>query len=183
MVRTPVEPGPGSRGRCSLSWDKQKTACAAPCLLPRWRPTDLCATVLFSFQGTNADAGPISDRITDRTGWASVQSHDGYLSTVTPASQGKNGPLAEIRSERDPGAFETAVDPVPTGETLRLRSLDGAKWRLSVIPPQLRPGRETKEARTLGSVASGSAPTACVEALGNGLGLGEEHQVVVAPGL
>ena len=38
------------------------------------RPTDLCATALFSFQGTDASARPISDRITDRTKGARRQS-------------------------------------------------------------------------------------------------------------
>src|ERR1700687_4066390 len=41
------------------------------------RPTDLCATVLFSFQGADACARPFTDRITDRTGKAWRQSHDG----------------------------------------------------------------------------------------------------------
>ena len=39
-----------------------------------WRPTDLCATVLFSFQGTDAYAQPILDRINDRTTEARRQS-------------------------------------------------------------------------------------------------------------
>jgi hypothetical protein len=38
------------------------------------RPTDLCATALFSFQGTDASARPVSDRITDRTKGARRQS-------------------------------------------------------------------------------------------------------------
>ena len=38
------------------------------------RPTDLCATALFSFQGTDAAAKPITDRITDRTVGAKRQS-------------------------------------------------------------------------------------------------------------
>jgi hypothetical protein len=41
------------------------------------RPTDLCATALFSFQGTDASARPFSDRITDRTGGARRQSQRG----------------------------------------------------------------------------------------------------------
>ena len=39
-----------------------------------WRPTDLCATALFSFQGADAAAQPCSDRIFDRTGEARRQS-------------------------------------------------------------------------------------------------------------
>jgi hypothetical protein len=61
------------------------------------RPTDLCATALFSFQGTDASARPASDRITDRTKGARRQSqrsidyhcastvstsHDRVLSTI-----------------------------------------------------------------------------------------------------
>jgi hypothetical protein len=73
----------------------KKAACAASCLLSGWRPTDLCATALFSFQGTNADVWPYPDRITDRTEGGGRQSHDRYLSTRTRGSQGKLGALGE----------------------------------------------------------------------------------------
>jgi hypothetical protein len=52
-----------------------------------WRPTDLCATVLLSFQGTNTDARPILDRITDRTIGARRQSHGSHGSIAVNRSQ------------------------------------------------------------------------------------------------
>ena len=55
------------------------------CLAGR-RPTDLCATALFSFQGTNSEHQPFSDRITDRTERAWRQSHDAQNSTASAAS-------------------------------------------------------------------------------------------------
>jgi hypothetical protein len=72
------------------------------------RPTDLCATALFSFQGTDASAQPISDRITDRTGEARRQSqrwigyhwpssvsmlHGSALSTVSSTGRAGAGRL------------------------------------------------------------------------------------------
>jgi len=61
---------------CSQTADKQKRGPfrdRAP-ICPGRRPTDLCATALFSFQGTDASARPVSDRITDRTKGARRQS-------------------------------------------------------------------------------------------------------------
>jgi len=76
---------------------------------PGRRPTDLCATALFSFQGTDASAQPISDRITDRTGEARRQSQRwiGYhwLSSV---SMPHGSPLSTVSSTADP-----AVRPPP----------------------------------------------------------------------
>ncbi len=55
------------------------------------RPTDLCATALFSFQGTDASARSDSDRITDRTKGARRQSQRSIdyhrASTVSTLSQ------------------------------------------------------------------------------------------------
>ena len=78
---------------------------------PGRRPTDLCATALFSFQGTDASAQPISDRITDRTGEARRQSQRwiGYhwLSSV---SMPHGSALSTVSSTADP-----AVRPLPAG--------------------------------------------------------------------
>ena len=70
---------------------------------PGRRPTDLCATALFSFQGTDASAQPISDRITDRTGEARRQSQRGidyhWLSIMSML----NGPpLSTVSSTTNP---------------------------------------------------------------------------------
>jgi hypothetical protein len=85
----PVEPeGPQYEPHDSQTRTNKNAALAdrAP-VCPGRRPTDLCATALFSFQGTDASAQPISDRITDRTGeaWRQSQRWIGYhwLSSVS----------------------------------------------------------------------------------------------------
>ena len=48
------------------------------------RPTDLCATALFSFQGTNTNASPYRAGSFDRTGVARRQSHDEQYIQAVP---------------------------------------------------------------------------------------------------
>ncbi len=54
------------------------------------RPTDLCATALFSFQGTNTKAKPHSGWIIDRTGLVRLQSHDEHHTVPMDPCQGRN---------------------------------------------------------------------------------------------
>lgn len=78
----PVEPGiRGTRPSQSHEPGTNKNAGLSDRALPALgrRPTDLCATALFSFQGTDASARPVSDRITDRTKGARRQSQRGIL--------------------------------------------------------------------------------------------------------
>lgn len=78
----PVEPGEPQHESFSISRTRtNKNAGLSDRALPALgrRPTDLCATALFSFQGTDASARPVSDRITDRTKGARRQSQRGIL--------------------------------------------------------------------------------------------------------
>jgi hypothetical protein len=73
----PVEPGEPQHRILVLAPrtnKKRDPRGAAHLVCPGRRPTDLCATALFSFQGTDASARPVSDRITDRTEGAWRQS-------------------------------------------------------------------------------------------------------------
>src|SRR6266404_8921824 len=63
------------RADYSFSDWKQKSVLSTPSVT-RTRPTDLCATALFSFQGTNATAEPRPDWIVDHTEEARHWSHD-----------------------------------------------------------------------------------------------------------
>ncbi len=75
MRELPVEPGVAVAEACSLiTKDKQKAAFAANCPTSEWRPTDLCATVLLSFQGANTNVWPGPNRINDRIVRAKRQS-------------------------------------------------------------------------------------------------------------
>ena len=90
----PVEPGLGRDDRNLFFEEQQKTRLAPrTCCCSDWRPTDLCATVLLSFQGTNTNVWPNPDRITDRTGKARRQSHGVYPSTLGIESQSLRGSL------------------------------------------------------------------------------------------
>jgi len=59
-----------------ITSDQQKSGFRRAFVRLSQRPTDLCATALFSFQGTNASAGPFIGRIVDRTAGARRPSHE-----------------------------------------------------------------------------------------------------------
>ena len=106
----PVEPGEPQHRILVLAPKQTKTRPTrgrAP-VCPGRRPTDLCATALFSFQGTDASARPVSDRITDRTEGAWRQSqrqidyHRGYRVSTRPTPL-----LSTVSSTASP---QSAVD-------------------------------------------------------------------------
>jgi hypothetical protein len=93
------------------------------------RPTDLCATALFSFQGTDAFARPISDRITDRTKGARRQSQQriGYhrtstVSTSTRRVSSTSLSTAAHRPSVKPVGYELAGRALPAAPNARSRA-------------------------------------------------------------
>jgi hypothetical protein len=112
-IRTGQKPSRNRRSRVaellthsiSENEGKQKRGLRRASPAPIRRPTDLCATALLSFQGTNTDARPCSDRITDRTEGACRQSHGRYDNTGPERRQGKIvEPPGDACSTRSPNS-------------------------------------------------------------------------------
>jgi len=98
----------------------------APACLGR-RPTDLCATALFSFQGTDASAQPVSDRITDRTVGARRQSQRGIpYHRVSMMSTARLVPLSTVLSTpaRASGSRSARAD-----SPYKERAFSPSRWR------------------------------------------------------
>ena len=76
--------------------NKKRLVTGASDLCSGRRPTDLCATALFSFQGTDAAAKPITGRITDRTVGARRQSQRKLIYHPRQAKSSLLGQVSKI---------------------------------------------------------------------------------------
>lgn len=120
----------------------------AHCLNGR-RPTDLCATALFSFQGTDASAKPFSDRIFDRTGEARRQSQRGIdYHRVSTMSTLRGVVLSTSPSTRDSTGFSTAFCTSNSAERPAVSPPYKARGLAAGASPFRPRGRRRREPRS-----------------------------------